>query len=97
MKQSLRNAVDFARFCVNEKLDPLAVAELVYASEMAALAGGKAADTNDPSGKLGRREISTANKVLSIAVSLGLSVCWPGFYPSFKDAKGYAVHLPYVK
>ena len=90
LSKDMWRRVGLARFCTNYKLDPLDVAELMTLAGRAFNAGAKGC--NQPNKKA---EDRTRRNVEAKAEKLGLAVSWPGLNPSFQDAKGFNVNLPY--
>lgn len=90
LPKMLRYAVDFANFCDREGHKPADVADLIQLCRKAARANERecsdpAAPSSDPA----------CDAVVSQATAMGYRVEWNGLYPSFINAAGFGVHLPY--
>lgn len=90
LPKQLRYAVNFANACRNIGIDPHALADLIALSRAAACAGVR--ECNDP--KATHAADRPRRRVERAAREAGLSVDWPGLFPSFTDKRGKTVHLP---
>lgn len=91
LSKELEARVNFARFCIREKLDPLQLGELVALINKCANVG-----TRWCNGEVAREPYEKAmRKVEEKAVEVGLKVDgWPGLYPTVKGKDGFEVHIP---
>lgn len=92
MTKTLQFAVEFARFCENNKVPAYNVAELIELSHKAFSAGERYA--NSGSEKDSKREQKMGVAVEKFALdSFGWETTWPGLWPSF-SVNGNEIRLP---
>lgn len=95
MKNELRDKINFTRFCINYKVDPLELAELIELIELIVRSQANESDK----GKNRLAVIATNRlrpKIESLIQKLEWTIeGWPGLYPSIKDKNGYDINLPY--
>ena len=92
LSNELCKRVGFAHFCANHEIDPTELAELITLANRAAKAAERVCNAG---GSEDDKERKAARAVEDHARALGLATDWPGLYPSFTDANGHNVHLPY--
>jgi hypothetical protein len=92
MKKSLEDKVNFANFCINNKLDALEVATLIHLVMRRVMTG--TAESNGIPGALAKDD-KACKKVEEQVKKMNLEFDgWPGLFPSIKK-DGYHINLPY--
>lgn len=87
------DAVQFARFCQNHKVDALDLAELMTLIARRVSTATKSCNIPDYPEK---HDDNAIRRVTQKAKSMGFTIdSWPGFYPSIKDKNGFVVYLPW--
>lgn len=97
-KQAMKY-VDFARFCVNHKIEAYDLAELITLAERSFKAGERYCNSGSERDEKANERISHRFNIK--ASSLGFRVSWSGLWPSLQkaDADGVMrdVYLPTFK
>lgn len=92
MNKILRDKVNFANFCINNKIDALELATLI-----ALVARRVATGTRESNGIPGAaaKDDKACRKVEDQVKKMNLEFDgWPGLYPSIKK-DGYHINIPY--
>jgi hypothetical protein len=94
LSRRLENAINFARFCQINKLEPLDVAELmVLIKKRVVVATNECNIPHYDSKKDDRARQRVAEKVHDMGLNLE---SWPGLCPYIKDKSGYPIHFPEI-
>ncbi len=97
MKNAMHEKVDFARFCIREKVEPLVLAELAECLHKLISLEDKLSDGNlrEFHGGYDLAAIALRSEIENRIAAIGWKVKgWPGFYPWIVGADGFDLHLP---
>ncbi len=90
MSKRLDDCVFFANWCLNERLEPMAAAELIRLARRAHSAGTKECNTNEPGDKSRFNFTRAAGRIWGP----GVRVEWDGLWPSCYRPDGSEVRIP---